>query len=69
MFIGYYKGVQSSKEFYSEKKDNLNFPTQVVLDGERCLLVKTIQISSKNQYKMLVDSAKKYNIKYDVKLD
>lgn len=69
MFIGHYKGVQSSKEFYSEKQDNLNFPTQVVLDGERYLLVKTIQISSKNQYKTLVDSAKKFSIKYDVKLD
>ena len=46
MFIGYYKSVTSSKEFYSEKRKDLNFPIQVEYKGDRYLLNKTIQVSS-----------------------
>lgn len=69
MFIGYYKGVQSSREFYSEERNDLNFPTQVSLDGERYLLNKTIQISSKSQYNRLISSASGFGIKTKVKID
>lgn len=69
MFVGHYKGVQSSREFYSEKKEDLNFPTQVLLDGERYLLNKTIQVASDSQLKRLVDSAKSFGISSNVKLD
>jgi hypothetical protein len=46
MFIGYYKSVASSKEFYSSKRSDLNFPIQVEYEGDRYLLNKTIQVSS-----------------------
>lgn len=69
MFIGYYKGVKTSMEFYSEKRKDLNFPTQVVFDGERFLLNKTIQVGSKSQYEKIVETAKGYGIKYDIKID
>ena len=46
MFIGYYKSVSSSKEFYSAKREDLNFPMQVEYKGDRYLLNKTIQVSN-----------------------
>jgi hypothetical protein len=69
LFIGHYKGVNSSIEFYSEQRKDLNFPTQVLYKKERYLLNKTIQISSDSQGKNIVSMAKKMNIEYDVKID
>ena len=69
MFIGYYKSVGSSKEFYSEKRKDLNFPMQVEYDGERYLLNKTIQISSKSHENNIINTAKKYGINYDIRID
>lgn len=69
MFIGYYKSVGSSKEFYSEKRKDLNFPIQVEYKGDRYLLNKTIQISSKSHEKNIIDTAKKYGIEYDIRID
>jgi hypothetical protein len=68
MFIGFYKGVQSSREFYSEERNDLNFPTQVSLDGERYLLNKTIQISSQSQYDRLITSATGFGVRTKVKI-
>lgn len=68
MFIGYYKSVNSSKEFYSLKKEDLNFPMQVEYKGDRYLLGKTIQVTPSGE-KNLKETAKKYGIEYDVKID
>ena len=68
MFIGYYKAVDSTKEFYSEKRKDLDFPTQVEYQGLRYLLNKTIQISPSLE-KNIVATAKKFNIQYNVKID
>lgn len=69
MFIGHYKGVKTSTEFYSEERDTLNFPTQVVYKNERFLLNRTIQTSSTTQRQRVFDNAKEYNIEYNVKID
>lgn len=69
MFIGYYKNISSSKEFYSCKKDDLYFPIQVEFNGDRYLLTKTIQVSTKSQEQNLINTAKKYGIEYDVRID
>ena len=69
MFIGYYKSVGSSKEFYSSKRNDLNFPIQVEYEGDRYLLNKTIQVSSESQEKNIINTAKKYGLKYDIRID
>lgn len=69
MFIGHYKCVSSPKEFYSEKRTTLDFPTQVEMYGERYLLNATIQISNSKQYRGLRQVAEKNGVKYDVKLN
>lgn len=69
MFIGHYKCVLNPKEFYSQKKKNLNFPIQVELDGERYLLNNTIQITSSKQEIGLLQMADKNSIRHSVKLD
>jgi len=69
MFIGHYKSVKTSTEFYSEERNALNFPTQVIYKNERFLLNRTIQISSPTQRQKVFDNAKDYNIEYDVKID
>ena len=68
MFIGYYKSVSSSREFYSKKREDLNFPMQVEYKGDRYLLNKTIQVSSRNE-KKLQEAAEKFGIEYDVRID
>lgn len=67
MFIGYYKAVDSSGEFYSEKRKDLNFPTQVEYNGIRFLLNKTIQISPTTE-KNIIATAKRFDIEYNVKI-
>jgi hypothetical protein len=68
MFIGYYKSVSSSKEFYSKKREDLNFPMQVEYKGNRYLLTKTIQVSPRNE-ELLKEAAEKFGIEYDVRID
>jgi len=68
MFIGYYKSVNSSNEFYSEKKEDLDFPTQVEYKGVRYLLNKTIQVSSTTE-KNVVETAKRLGIEFNVKIN
>jgi hypothetical protein len=68
MFIGYYKSVNSSKEFYSKKRPNLNFPIQIEYNSDRYLLNKTIQVFSDSQEKNLIDTAKRYGIEYNIEI-
>lgn len=69
MFIGYYKSVNTSKEFYSQKKEDLNFPIQVEYQGDRYLLSKTIQVSSRTQENNIKNTAKSYGIEYDIRVE
>jgi hypothetical protein len=69
MFIAHYKNTKSSKEFYSDTRDNLNFPTQVVYKGERYLLNRTIQVSSQNQFKRILSTVENQGVEYNVKID
>lgn len=68
MYIAHYKSVQTKEEFYSEKKENLSFPMQVELAGQRYLLQSTYMASSPSQEKNIIEMAKRYNIKYNVKI-
>jgi hypothetical protein len=69
MFVGYYKGVGQPKEFYSEKRHSLDFPTQVELEGIRYLLTYTIQVTSSKQEENIVNLAKNSGTKYNVRID
>ena len=68
MFIGYYKSVNSSKEFYSSKREDLNFPMQVEYKGDRYLLGKTIQVTLSGE-KNLKETASRHGIECDVEID
>ncbi len=69
MFIGHYKNVNKVDEFYSEKREGLNFPSQVEYKGNRYLLVNTYFASSKSQEDNIKNRAKELNILVDVKID
>jgi hypothetical protein len=69
MFIAHYKNTKSSKEFYSDTKEDLNFPTQVVYKGERYLLYRTIQVSSSSQFERILSSTKDQGVECNVKID
>jgi hypothetical protein len=68
MYIANYKSVQTSEEFYSEKRDSLDFPTQVELSGQRYLLRSTYLAGSLSQENNIINTAKKFNIRYNIKI-
>lgn len=69
MFIAHYKAVDKAKEFYSNRRNKLDFPTQVEYKNDKYLLASTYIVSSDGQEKMIKDMAIKLNIDYNVKLD
>lgn len=69
MFIGHYKAVNKTSEFYSEPREDLQFPTQVVYDGNRYLLSRTVQLASKATEKRFYSSLKDSGITSNVKID
>lgn len=69
MFIGMYKSVNSPKEFLSEQRNTLDFPTQITRNSERFMLHKTMQVSSKTHLSKIFESAKNNGIEYDIKVD
>lgn len=69
MFIGHYKNVNKVDEFYSEKKDGLDFPTQVEYKSSRYLLTNTYMVNSKSQEDNIKKRAQELNILVDVKID
>lgn len=68
MFVAHYKSVNSPEEFYSEKRDSLDFPTQVELNRKKYLLNTTYQVNSESRYNQLIEMAKKNNIQYNIKV-
>lgn len=69
MFVGHYRCVNSPEEFFSEKKESLDFPTQVEVESKRYMLMRTYQFASESRYQELKDMAQKNNIKFGVKID
>jgi len=69
MFIGHYRAVDKAKEFYSSKRKNLDFPTQVEYKKERYLLVSTHTISGGSQENNIKNRAIELDIPYDVEVD
>lgn len=69
MFIGHYKAVNSSQEFYSNTRDSLDFPTQVEHNSERYFLQYTYSVPSDSMHKRIVDRAKELSIPFDIKVD
>jgi hypothetical protein len=68
MFVAHYKSVNSPEEFYSERRDTLDFPTQVELNRKKYLLNTTYQVLSDSRYNQLIEMAKKNNILYGIKV-
>lgn len=69
MYIAHYKSVSQSKEFYSQKRSTLDFPTQVEMAGERYLLHTTYTIPSEAVYNRLIKRADELGIQKDIKID
>lgn len=68
MYIALYKSVSSPEELYSERRDALDFPTQIEYDKKRYLLTTTFHAYSESTYRNIVNQAKKSNSPYDIKL-
>lgn len=68
MYIGHYKAVRSTTEFYSSVMDSLNFPTQVTYNNEKYLLTETYVASTPTQVKNIQSRAKELGIPFDVPL-
>jgi hypothetical protein len=68
MFVAHYKSVSSPEEFYSEKRETLDFPTQVEMNKKKYSLNTTYQVESDSRYNQLVSMAEKNNIPYGVKV-
>jgi hypothetical protein len=68
MFVAHYKSVSSPEEFYSEKRETLDFPTQVEMNKKKYSLNTTYQVESDSRYNQLVNMAEKNNIPYGVKV-
>lgn len=69
MFIGHYRAVDKAKEFYSNKRQKLDFPTQVEYKKERYLLVSTYTVSGGSQESNIKNRAIELDIPYDIELD
>lgn len=69
MFVGHYKSVLTSEEFYSKKRESLDFPTQVEFNGTRYLLKTTYIASTELQENNIINTAKKYGIKHNVEIE
>ena len=69
MFIGHYRAVDKVKEFYSCKRKNLDFPTQVEYKKERYLLVATYTVPGQSQELSIKIRATELNIPSDVEID
>jgi len=68
MYIAHYKSVNSSKEFYAQKREKLDFPTQVQMNNERFMLNATYIASAKTMYDRIEARAKELNIPFNVEI-
>ena len=69
MYVAHYKSVSSNKEFYSQKRSTLDFPTQVQVSSDRYLLQATYAVPSNSIYKRICDRADELGIPKDVPIN
>jgi len=69
MYIGHYKSVNSSEEFYSLVRESLDFPTQAEYNKSRYLLQVTYSVPSKSLEKRIIARAKELGIPTNIKVD
>jgi hypothetical protein len=69
MYIGHYKSVNSSEEFYSSIRENLDFPTQAEYNKSRYLLQVTYSVPSNSMEKRIIARAKELGIPTNIKVD
>ena len=69
MYIGHYKSVNSSEEFYSSIRENLDFPTQAEYKKCRYLLQVTYSVPSNSMEKRIIARAKELGIPTNIKVD
>jgi len=69
MYIGHYKSVNSSEEFYSSIRENLDFPTQAEYKKSRYLLQVTYSVPSNSMEKRIIARAKELGIPTNIKVD
>lgn len=69
MYIGHYKAVNSSQEFFSSVRNSLDFPTQVEYNGERYLLQTTYSAASKSMQDNVYSRAETLGIPKDINVD
>lgn len=68
MYIAHYKSVNSSKEFYTQQRESLDFPAQVQLSNERYTLYTTYIVSGHTAHQKIKDRAKELNIPFDIEI-
>lgn len=68
MFIGHYKAVNKTGEFYSVPREDLQFPTQVEYNGSRYLLSRTVQLSTKATENRFFQSIKENGIPHNIEI-
>lgn len=69
MYIGHYKAVNSSREFFSKIREGLDFPTQSQYEGERYLLQSTYTVPSSAVLNRIIKRAEELGIPKDVPVD
>lgn len=69
MYIGHYKSVNSSQEFFSSVREGLDFPTQVEHKGDRYLLQTTYSAASISMQKRIATRADELGIPRDINVD
>jgi len=69
MYIAHYKSVNQSKEFYSQIRQSLDFPTQVEMNSERYLLQSTYTVPSKAVHDRILKRADELGIQKDVSIN
>jgi hypothetical protein len=68
MYIGHYKAVRSTDEFFSQPRKELDFPTQISYKKERYSLFATHIVSTEGQIENIKKRAQELNIKFNVKI-
>ncbi|MFN9111768.1 MAG: hypothetical protein ACK5XN_17020 [Bacteroidota bacterium] len=68
MYIAHYKSVNSSKEFYAQKREKLDFPTQVQMNNERYMLHSTYIAAAKTMQERIESRAKELGIPFNVEI-
>lgn len=68
-FVAHYKSVNSNNEFYSKKRESLDFPTQIEFKKERYLLQQVHQVSSLSQELNLKKRLSELKIAHDVDVE